>query len=63
MRDTSIVKVEDLINRNTKYLINGKWVTARSEGFSSWRYRLKATWLVFTGKADAVIWPNEQNKL
>lgn len=40
--------------------INGKWVPARPEGFASLTSRLKITWLVFTGRADAVIWPENQ---
>lgn len=35
-------------------------VPARPMGFSSWRRRLRATWLVFTGQADAVVWPAGQ---
>lgn len=39
--------------------INGKLVPARPmAGPFSWR--LKAAWLVLTGKADAVIWPEGQ---
>jgi hypothetical protein len=34
----------------------GKWGPARPLGFFSLRSRLRAAWLVFTGKADAVIW-------
>jgi hypothetical protein len=36
------------------------WYPARPEGgwFRGWR--LKAAWLVFTGRADAVIWPGGQ---
>lgn len=58
MRDTSILLIENVIkdaNQNAR-LIDGKYVPARCEGFCSWRYRLKATWLVFTGKADALVW-------
>ncbi len=40
--------------------INGKWLPARPLGYPSLRSRIKAAWLVFTGKADAVIWPGEQ---
>jgi hypothetical protein len=40
--------------------INGKWFPARPLGFSSFRYRCKAAWLVFTGKADALTWPGGQ---
>jgi hypothetical protein len=35
----------------------GKWVPARPLGFPSFGYRIKAAWLVFTGRADALIWP------
>lgn len=37
-----------------------KWVPARSLGFQSFPSRLKAAWLVFTGHADALIWPEGQ---
>lgn len=56
MRDTSIIHVNTVLKNDVSVLIDGRYVPARSEGFSSWRYRLKATWLVFTGKADALIW-------
>lgn len=36
------------------------WVPARPLGFYSIGSRIKAAWLVFTGKADAVIWPGNQ---
>jgi hypothetical protein len=32
---------------------NGGWVPARAYGLSN---RWKAAWLVFTGKADALVW-------
>jgi len=39
--------------------INGKWVPCRPlRGPFSWR--LKAAWMVLTGKADAVVWPEGQ---
>lgn len=40
--------------------INGKWYPARPMGYPSFISRLKATWLVFTGKADALVWPAGQ---
>lgn len=42
-----------------KALICEKWVPARPliPPFSD---RLHAAWLVLTGKADAVVWPEEQ---
>lgn len=36
------------------------WVPCRGINFSSIPTRLKAAWLVFTGKADAVVWPGDQ---
>lgn len=32
------------------------WVPARPLGYPSFSRRLKAAWLVFTGKADALEW-------
>ena len=40
-------------------LINGRWVPARPEGFASFWNRLRAAWLVFTGRADAVTWEGQ----
>ncbi len=40
--------------------INGQWVPARPLGFASPWYRWKAAWLVFTGRADALVWPQGQ---
>jgi hypothetical protein len=36
------------------------WVPARPVGFHSIANRLRCTWAVFTGRADAVIWPQGQ---
>lgn len=38
----------------------GKWAPARPLGFYSIGSRLNAAWMVFTGKADALIWPGGQ---
>lgn len=40
-------------------LSDGRWVLARPLGFMSWRERLRATWLVFTGQADALKWTGQ----
>ena len=40
-------------------LPDGRYVPARSLGFQSWSSRWKATWLVFTGRADALIWEGQ----
>lgn len=40
-------------------LPDGRVVPARPQGFWSWRYRWRAAWLVWTGRADAVVWPGQ----
>lgn len=40
--------------------VDGKWVPARPLGYPSLIHRIKAAWLVFSGKADAVTWPGDQ---
>lgn len=40
-------------------LPDGRYVPARPLGFDGWRERLRAAWLVFTGKADALLWPGQ----
>lgn len=44
---------------NSCGLPDGRWVPARSLSFGSPWYRIRATWLVFTGKADALTWPGQ----
>jgi hypothetical protein len=43
-----------------KGLPDGRWVPARPIPFQSIRERIRATWLVWTGKADALVWPGDQ---
>lgn len=57
MRDNLIIHIHSLAERPwPEKEIEGRWVPARPEGFASPWYRLRATWLVFTGRADALIW-------
>ena len=61
----SIYKLQDLAQRvNDRECLSGtkdgKWVPARSLGYFSLAHRAKCAWMVFTGKADCVIWPNDQ---
>lgn len=62
MRYPDITTVRSVIDgaQHTSAGINGKWVPARPIGFQSLGSRLRATWLVFTGRADALIWPEGQ---
>lgn len=57
-----LFKLEELLYHGSSALINNKWVPARPINYkytSLWR-RLKLAWLVFTRKADVVIWPEGQ---
>ena len=59
----SIVRLQDLIDgvkSNAASKDGNHWYPARPLGFASFQYRLKAAWLVFSGQADAVIWPEGQ---
>lgn len=49
----------EIVN-SSNTMIDGEWVPARPYGFYSLLYRLKATWLVLAGKADALVWPKGQ---
>lgn len=40
-------------------LPDGRWVPARPIGFQSIWERFRATWLVWSGQADALIWPGQ----
>lgn len=45
---------------STQAEIDGKWVPARPEGYFSIRSRIRCAWMVFTGQADALVWPSGQ---
>jgi hypothetical protein len=47
---------------STTVEINGKWVPARpiNHTFRPISERLREAWAVFTGKMDAVKWPEDQ---
>jgi hypothetical protein len=36
------------------------FIPARGIGYATLRQRFKCAWLVFTGKADALVWPGDQ---
>ena len=62
MKSPNVYKLSDLLRtvNQTQACINDKWVPARSLGFASLTYRFRCAWLVFTGQADALIWPEGQ---
>ena len=54
-----ICTLSKVIEGNQAGLPDGRWVPARPYG-GHWRWsRLRATWLVFTGRADALTWPGQ----
>ena len=40
-------------------LPDGHWVPARAFGLDTLGNRLRAAWMVFTGRADALTWPGQ----
>lgn len=46
--------------RDNQREINGFWHPARPNRDAPILYRIKAAWLVLTGRADAVIWPEDE---
>ena len=60
-----MVRFKD-INGDTRYLfdLNGSWVPARPVNYKyrSLKQKLKDAWLVFTGKADPFIWPEDDEE-
>lgn len=58
----SLYKLRHLIDmqQQTKVQMDGDWVPARPLGLDTLTNRLRLAWLVFTGRADAVIWPKGQ---
>lgn len=62
MKYPDITRVNDVIigaSQLQTQLPNGKWVPARPLGFASFSHRCRAAWLVFTGKADALLWEGQ----
>jgi hypothetical protein len=53
----SIFKLNDLMECDWPQAeINGKWVMARPLGLDTIPNRFRCAWLVFTGRADALVW-------
>jgi len=43
-----------------KAMPGGKWAIARPLGFASLWTRFRCAWMVFTGRADVLIWPGQE---
>lgn len=62
MKGVNTLSVQDVLviaTHTSKQTPDGRWVPARPIGMFGLRYRLKAAWRVFTGRADAVIWDDQ----
>lgn len=60
MKYPNLVLIENLNpNISNSKKIDGKYVPCRACGYPSFRHRVKMAWLVFTGQADALIWPGQ----
>lgn len=62
MAGTQIWAVQNLVKyaESISTQINGQWVPARPLGWTGLLYRLRAAWMVFSGRADAVTWPRQE---
>jgi len=64
MRDTNIISMNagwiKSLGECQTYAPALGYVPARALGYSALWYRIKATWLVWTGRADALLWPGDQ---
>lgn len=49
-------------NEGPHTLVNGRWEPSRPYGYFSLRNRARLAWQVFTGRADALFWPNQNPK-
>jgi len=54
--------VKEIQEYSCDALIGGKWVPARplNHKVRSIRQKIREAWMVFTGKADALLWPRGQ---
>lgn len=61
-RYPGILRVEAVLRGSeTSAFINGRYVPARPLAFCDRFQRFKAAWLVFTGRADALLWPGQES--
>jgi len=63
-RGTMLWRLGDLIASARELTMSpahgSPYVPCRPLGHASLKYRLRAAWMVFTGRADVVIWPHGQ---
>ena len=60
MRRPGIMYADDIVSQNVQREVRrGVWVAARPQPFRTIWQRWRATWLVFTGRADACLWRDQ----
>lgn len=61
MKYPNVWKVDQVIKMTAQVStqVNGQWVPARPMGFASTPRRFYAAWLVWTGRADALVWEGQ----
>lgn len=57
----NVVRLLDLLDSRVSMEVGGRWIPARPLPYYSWRARWRAAWLVFTGRADALVWPETKD--
>jgi len=65
MKYCSIWSLKDLMKycetgEKTAGRLKNEWVPARPMGMSSFGLKCRCVYLVWTGQADVVLWPNKQ---
>jgi len=60
MKQPNILRVRNLVEQanamQQKVPPGVAWVPARPSGYPGFWNRIRAAWLVFTGRADAILW-------
>jgi hypothetical protein len=62
MEYPNLLTIENAVNGASYTLVelpDGRWVPARAKGCPSFKSRCYCAWLVFTGKADALIYEGQ----
>lgn len=61
MRPPSVLDIREIVSKDyPRVQIMDRYFPARPEPYYSFWRRIEATWMVFTGKADALRWPFQE---
>lgn len=59
----SLVRLRDVTRVDALVQSPGGWLPARPMGLFSLKSRVKLAWMVFTGRADAYVWPQDEDSV